>query len=327
MLVEPMVRESEYLAHAQQEAVLEGGPLSDSHAPDAAGDLALPTRITKAASKQAYYTVRLLVDRDRRSAAFQAYAYFRWLDDHLDRPLSDRAERMDFIARQQELVACAQGGRIPRDLTSEERLVANLIQGDGQQASGLQSYVSHMMAVMAFDASRRGRWVTARELDQYTRHLAIAVTDALHYFIGHEHAPPDSPSRNCAAMAAHVTHMLRDTWEDVALGYFNAPREVLESSGIGPRDVDALAYREWVKSRVQLARACFTQGAAYLDQVTSMRCRLAGYAYMARFAGVLDAIEREGYRIRPAYPEFTHHGYALRVGGAVVRRTLLRGTR
>jgi phytoene/squalene synthetase len=327
MLIQPMVRESEALAHAQQEAALEGRRLFGSHAPNAAGDLALPARITKAASKQAYYTVRLLVDHDRRSAAFQAYAYFRWLDDHLDQPVSDRAARLDFLARQQELIACARRGHLPRDLANEERLVANLIQGDDQQASGLQSYVSHMLAVMAFDASRRGRWVTARELDQYTQHLSIAVTDALHYFIGHEHAPPDSPSRYCAAMAAHVTHMLRDTWEDVALGYFNAPREMLESSGIGPRDVHAPAYREWVKSRVRLARTCFAQGAAYLDQVTSVRCRLAGYAYMARFAGVLDAIEREEYRIRPAYPEFTRLGYALRVGGAVVRRTLLRETR
>ena len=40
--------------------------------------------ITKAASKQTYYTIRFLVDRDRVADAFRAYAYFRWVDDTLD---------------------------------------------------------------------------------------------------------------------------------------------------------------------------------------------------------------------------------------------------
>lgn len=320
-----MIHEPETLTHSQPHAVLAGGQRSSRSVPDQEACLELPALITRAASKQAYYTVRLLVDHDRRLAAYRAYAYFRWVDDRLDQPLSDRAERLGFIARQQELVACACRGQQWSDLTREEQLAADLIWSDDQPGSGLQSYISHMMAVMAFDAHRRGRWVTVSELDQYTEHLAIAVTDALHYFIGHASTPPPSASRYFPAMAAHITHMLRDTFEDAALGYFNVPSELLESSGIDPRNVQAAPYRAWVKCRVQLARSYFKQGARYLDQVKSLRCRLAGYAYMARFAGVLDAIEREEYRLRPAYPEFTHPGYALRVGGTVLLNTLLGG--
>ena len=44
---------------------------------------------------------------------------------------------------------------------------------------------------------------------------------------------------------------------------------------------------------------------------------------MARFDGVLDAIEREDYRIRPAYSEFARKGYALRVAASVLRKALL----
>ena len=40
--------------------------------------------ITKAASKQTYYTIRFLVDRERVEDAYRAYAYFRWVDDVLD---------------------------------------------------------------------------------------------------------------------------------------------------------------------------------------------------------------------------------------------------
>ena len=45
---------------------------------------ALAATITKAASKQTYYTIRLFVDRGRVEDAYRAYGYFRWVDDVLD---------------------------------------------------------------------------------------------------------------------------------------------------------------------------------------------------------------------------------------------------
>lgn len=320
-----MIHEPEALTHSSSSAVRAGSPLPSGRVPDQDTHLELPARITRAASKQAYYTVRYLVDRDRRLAAYRAYAYFRWVDDRLDQPVSEASERLGFIARQQDLIACVRRGQPRCDLAREEQLVVDLIAGDDQPDSGLQSYISNMMAVMAFDARRRGRPVTEHELDEYTECLAVAVTDALHYFIGHASAPPPRAGRYLPAIAAHITHMLRDTYEDAALGYFNVPAELLASSGIESADVQAAPYRAWVKDRVHLARSYFTLGARYLDQLKSVRCRLAGYAYMARFAGVLDAIEREEYRLRPAYPEFARPGYALRVGSSVVVNTLLRG--
>ena len=76
--------------------------------------------------------------------------------------------------------------------------------------------------------------------------------------------------------------------------------------------------RAWVASRVQLARADFQAGLAYLAQVESWRCRLAGYAYFARFEGVLTAIERDGYRLRPAYAEARSVSAGLRTLGTAL---------
>jgi len=50
--------------------------------------LALAPSLTRAASKQTYYTVRFLVDRERVADAYRAYAYFRWVDDTLDSDLA-----------------------------------------------------------------------------------------------------------------------------------------------------------------------------------------------------------------------------------------------
>jgi len=263
----------------------------------------LAAAITLAASKQTHYTIRWLVDRDFRPGAFNAYAYFRWVDDYLDQEAAQKSERLDFIKRQKELIDGGYLGDWPSHITAEEQMLVDLIRGDREKNSGLKVYINNMMAVMAFDAGRRGRLISQDELGEYTRWLATAVTEAMHYFIGHDCAAPRSEARYLAVTAAHITHMLRDTLEDTAVGYFNIPREFIELQRIDPRDVASAPYRMWVQSRVELARACFAAGRSYLAQIGNPRCRIAGYAYTARFEGVLEAIEKDGYRLRSSYPE------------------------
>ena len=171
---------------------------------------------------------------------------------------------------------------------------------------------------MAFDAERKGRLISQDELDGYIRNLATAVTEALHYFIGHCCRPPEDQTRILAASAAHISHMLRDTFDDVQAGYYNIPQEYLEAHNICPQDVESDPYKAWVKSRVQLARAWFQAGYGYLAQVETLRCRLAGYAYIARFTGVLDAIEKDGYQLRRAYPECKRLSASFKPGWTVL---------
>jgi phytoene/squalene synthetase len=266
-------------------------------------DSVLAATITRNASKQTYYTIRFLVDDGLVDDAYRAYAYFRWVDDWLDRETRPRAERLAFVERQRALVDSCARGNPPGDLTPEECMLANLIQRHPDNHGGLQAYVRNMMAVMAFDADRRGRLISQRELDEYTRWLAVAVTEALHYFIGHCCASPHGEMRYLAVTGAHITHMLRDALEDAEAGYYNIPRQVVTAHGIAPWDVKSKVYRDWVRERVHQARACFEAGRDYLAQVENLRCRMAGYAYIYRFEVVLDYIEREGYTLRARYPE------------------------
>src|SRR6266496_1835076 len=180
----------------------------------------LPRLITQAASKQTYFTIRYLVDRERVHDAYRAYAYFRWLDDTLDKNSWTKPERLDFVVRQQKLVDNCYHGQLPADLSPEEEMLTNLIGNNSERETGIEYYVRHMMAVMAFDAKRRGCLISQQQLTQYSTDLAIAVTEALHYFIGHDDPAPHVPSRYLAVVGAHVTHMLRDSVEDVAAGYF-----------------------------------------------------------------------------------------------------------
>ncbi len=266
-------------------------------------DPRLAAAITWRASKQTYAIIRLLVDRPLVDDAYRAYGYFRWLDDWLDEGAHTQSERLNIIRWQQALMESCYRGVIPPNLSPEERMLADLIQHDTERNSGLQTYIRNMMAVMAFDAERRGRLISRRELNNYTRWLSTAVTEALHYFIGHNCAAPCGSLRYVAVTGAHITHMLRDGIEDFEAGYYNIPHELVPGKLIEPGDANNAEYRNWVKAGVRKARLCFKNGRDYLSQVQSFRCRLAGYAYIHRFEVVLDSIEREDYVLRADYPE------------------------
>ena len=263
----------------------------------------LPAAMTKAASKQTYYTIRFLMDRNRVQDAYRAYAYFRWVDDRLDTNLCSQDEKRDFITRQLTLLeTCYQ--RKPTDpLNTEEQMLVDLVGNDKEIDSGLQSYLRNMMAVMSFDVERRGRVISKAELSGYSLLLSKAVTEYMFYFIGHQDPPPCSATRYQAVYGAHVVHMLRDMVDDIALGYFNIPGEIIEADHILLDDVNSYPFRMWVMERAKLAQKKFESGRKYISQVKNLRCRLAGFAYLARFEWMLRTIERDQYCLRPEYAE------------------------
>jgi phytoene/squalene synthetase len=268
----------------------------------------LARSITWASSKQSYLTARLLADRDLADDCLRAYAYFRWADDRIDICLSGKDECTAFIERQKSLIDNLYRGERPNDLLPEEAMLADLIAHDRTPDSGLHSFIRNFMSVIEFDAYRKARIVSRHELAAYTSCLATAVMDGLQYFIGNDHPYPKTHNRNLAVTGAHITHMLRDTLEDLSVGLVNIPAEDLEAHGIDLEDVDSEQMRGWVREQVELARYCFRKGRTYIDSLDVLRCKLAGVWYCARFECVLNAIERDGYRLRAEY----HQRHALK---------------
>jgi phytoene/squalene synthetase len=285
----------------------------------------LASAITKAASSQTYYTIRLLVDRQLRSDAYRAYAYFRWVDDVLDAEARgdpaeepERSRRIAFLNRQQFLLSECLRGNPVKGANAYEGMLVDLLANAGPADTGLIGYVSHMMQVMDFDAHRRGQLVSEAALNEYTRWLAVAVTDAMGHFIGNGAATPDDERRYQAVSGAHILHMLRDTHADVRAGYFNVPRELVECSSIDPADVYSGAYRAWVASRVARARVCLEDGKEYFARVECRRHRLAGFAYIARFEWLIRTLGQDDFRLRPLYGGRKSLGTALRMGWSTI---------
>jgi phytoene/squalene synthetase len=278
----------------------------------------LSRSITRKASWQTYHTISLLADRDRVADGFRAYAYFRWVDDWLDGTSRPPDERLAFVQRQMSIVGACLAAGDTGPVSPEERIVVDLLRDNGAAGSGLGLYVSHMLAVMAFDADRRGHLISEVQLDAYQRDLAVAVTEAIHYFIGHAEAAPPTPARYLAVTAAHITHMLRDTWADLEAGYFNIPYEFLMEHDISPADVESEPYRGWVRGRVETARRLFGPGKAYYAGSPSRRRCTAALAYAERFEIVLDVIERDCYVLRNDYSGCKTLGTGLRMAASLL---------
>jgi phytoene/squalene synthetase len=269
----------------------------------------LAQSITRTGSKQAYHIARLMVDKDLVSDFYRAYAYFRWADDIIDVSSRSSDERISFIKRQRELIDCLYRNERPDDLIPEEEIIADLISHDRAdrshpgEPSGLESFIHNMFAVIEFDAHRKGRLISQQELMRYSDWLSKSVTDGIQYFIGNGHPYPVTEGRYLAATAAHITHLLRDMLPDTADGFINISREYLEAHSIGPEDVGSAAFRAWVRGRVDQARQYFRDGGRYIDELDVLRCKIAASWYCARFEGILDVIERDGYVLRAVYNE------------------------
>jgi len=268
---------------------------------------ALARSITWNSSKQTYYTARLLVDKDRVDDFCRAYAYFRWIDDVIDKTVANNEERISFIRHQRDLIDCFYGIGIKSDLTAQEQMLADIISHDKKPNGRLQSFIRNMFAIIEFDAYRKERRqaITLKELKWYTGCLGKSVTDGLQYFIGNGCSYPETDDQYQAAIAAHITHLLRDTVQDNAEGFINIPSEYLKEHYISPDDLTNPVFSAWVRKRVEEARQYFCQGKDYLDRLDVLRCKIAGYWYCARFESILDTIESDDYILRASYKKPT----------------------
>jgi hypothetical protein len=263
----------------------------------------LPARITKAASKQTYYTLRWLADKDRVQQALRAYAYFRWVDDQLDTQAGTQEEKLQLLNRQKALLDACYRGELPNDINLKEQMLVDLVDSDPDIESGLSIYLHNMMSVMAFDVERHGRLISQTELTDYSLALSKAVTEYMFYFFGHDQPAPQDPARYHAVIGAHIVHMLRDMICDINLCYYNIPGEVIASEKLSEESLKDPAVRRWISERASLAHEYFEAGRSYIASVKSLRCCLAGFAYLARFEWMLGAIERDHYCLRAEYPE------------------------
>lgn len=274
--------------------------------------------ITRNSSWQTYITIWLLVRPTERENAYRGYAYFRWLDDQVDDCLTTKQERISFIRKQKMLIQDTYAGHPSSTNNIHENLIIELIKSDTHNPSGLTSFIKNFFWVIEFDAERKGRLISERELKIYSDKLGTAVTDCIEYFIGE----PESKSKlhkyhYHAATAAHMVHMLRDYTEDVGNGFINIPKEYLNKTNLSETEFDSPKFRLWVKQRSLLAQKYFRYGKVYIDKLPNVKQKMAARWYCCRFDNVLRELEKNGYM-----PDKINREGILRAGCRFIYTTL-----
>lgn len=242
----------------------------------------LGKKITRKSSYQTYLTIRLLVDRGLRESAYDSYAYFRWLDDEVDRKQSAKAEKLLLLRRQKRIIDLAYRGKLPKNLRPEEELIVKVISTNRSRKAKLYAFITKFYEVIHFDARRNGRAIKPDELERYTATLSRAVMSGLRYFIHTDYHYPESRDLYAAAKAAHILHMLRDYQEDLEEGYINIPDEFVDP-------------RKWTRARVGLAGRLMKSGKAYILSLPYLRAKLAGMWYCARFERLIKEFRQNNY--------------------------------
>jgi phytoene/squalene synthetase len=131
--------------------------------------------------------------------------------------------------------------------------------------------------------------------------VLAGVISALEHFLGPESPSTVVPAR-LAVAGAHIAHMLRDTSDDLRLGYYNIPTEVLSARKLHPDQIDAPAYRAWVKSRANLAQRAIRVGKTHILAARHFRFRMACLVYVLRFEVLLEAIRKGDYEVARSFP-------------------------
>jgi phytoene/squalene synthetase len=267
---------------------------------------ALGEIITKRSSFQTYITFKLLADHALVQDSFDGYAYFRWLDDQIDVHAKTKKERIFCIQRQKKIIALAYAKKQCFPLLPEEHLIYSLIISHPDSHSKLASFIKNFISIIEFDAKRKYVIISGKELIWYSKTLAVAVIDCIEYFINHNFPYPASPQQYNAAIGAHITHMLRDYYEDLEEGFINIPSEYLSSHNIHPQDTASPAFTDWVKQRVHEARINLDSGMKYWDNLPVLRSKIAAHWYCTRFLTVIRKIEKDRFVLRTFYPRKRH---------------------
>lgn len=261
----------------------------------------LARKIVRKSSMQTYLTIGILADRQIKDLAYCAYAYFRWLDDKIDVGLKTTKGRNNFLDKQKKLINLAYKGIFSKTKNLEENMVIELIKSDTSTDSKLKSYITNFLSIIEFDAKRKGKVVTRRNLDWYSKTIGVAVTDCIIHFIDNKSGSMNHKDMYKAATAAHIVHTLRDMSDDIQEGFYNVPREYIVKHKLKLNKCTSPDLAEWVKDRVYTADNMFNLGIKYLYQSPPSRRRFAALLYCYRFLPLLSDIKYDKYILKPQY--------------------------
>lgn len=235
--------------------------------------------------------------RSRRNTLFRAYEYFRWVDDYIDdkKTLTKDAKRL--LSREIRLISTLYSHKPITPTYIFEEYISSVISEDYENRNGMQEIINGFFCALSWDVRRRNRIPTAKELTSYSQYLGCSYSQGITY--GLNYHPTDSRflevSNNCG-VAAHITHMLRDFFIDLEIGYINISKEDIEKYHINlssNRQDLKMALSPWCKDQFLKTQNLFNQGLNSINKLPGFRARFAFRLISIRYLLILKKVKRD----------------------------------
>jgi phytoene synthase len=269
--------------------------------------------ITKEYAKTFYFASRFL-PRKQRDAACAIYALCRITDDTVDSQGHDAGlQRLESV--QETIESIYNGAHL-----SERVLVAFKETVTTYEIH--KRYFDELVEGMYMDLNKN-RYCTFEELYTYCIKVAGVVGLIMLKIFG-TRSPAAEPYALDLGVAMQLTNIVRDIKEDFLRGRVYLPSEEMERFGVTENHIAEGKLDEHFKAlmrfQIERARGYYRNAAQGITMINSILPRYAVWVMSALYAGILRAIEDNGYDIFSRRAHVTTLG---KVGTAV--KVLLRG--
>lgn len=261
--------------------------------PELARGYAQCEAVTKDKAKSFYFASAFL-PKEKRGGVFALYDFCRHVDDLVDergdRPAESVRAELDALSRMLGALAV---GTLPADPRwaplSETVLRFEVPIGPLQQ----------LIEGVAGDLEPRA-FQTTPELLRYCHQVAGVVGLALGPLLGARRTGFEAAGA-AMGMAMQLTNVLRDVGADAALGRCYLPAEELARYELSHADLAAgtvdARWRAFMAFQIERARRYYAEGDHVIPLFPDDGSRLTVRLMQRTYAGILTAIERQGYDV------------------------------
>lgn len=181
-----------------------------------------------------YHRIGLMLGKKHIGYYFILYAYFKWVDNQIDRKDADPAEMRDFLSRQKEIVFRGKNPEVEEEFFG--KIISQLILS--QENSFLKNAVEKVFSSFSLDLIRRERkFMQKAELDRRIELIGFAALEFAEFCFGKPGILTESLKRKMSRLYIQ-TDMLLDFDEDLESDYINVSLEEIDEFNIQGTDLN-----------------------------------------------------------------------------------------
>lgn len=252
--------------------------------------------VVKSHNWVAFLADRLFFNRRASMHLNLLYGYFRKVDDFIDDEQRSEAECREFLEHQKRIIRRL----YTKGAVKSAHAIAPVIAYDLSRGCRLKATIFSLFETFLFDAGRRSKLVTSKELKDYSLNLGKAYARMLLHFI--QARASDGEAAAFLAHACHQVHILRDFFLDQRLGYVNISKEEIRQYKIRLDSINDTNFQRWLRDRINATEGLFERSKTLLDQDRSLRVKLIGHLYSCRYELLLQQIKAAGFWLEEHYP-------------------------